>query len=138
PSSDLLGVMDEPCAQGFGAGAVAPVGVENLAESAAQRAARLAAEREQGIERGAGGGLRGLRGEAVEQLKLERGCKIENVVADRDAAACGAAGWGEHAERQVLDREVGVPVRRGDPGAPLRSVSLVDHGQTIRFGGPRA
>src|SRR5262245_42282931 len=72
----ILGAMDESRAQDFDAGAVAPVSVENLAEAAAQRAPRLAAEREQRIERRPGGGPRRLRGKTVEQLKLERRSEI--------------------------------------------------------------
>jgi hypothetical protein len=31
-----------------------------------------------------------------------------------------------------------MPIRGSDPGAPLRGMSLVDHGPTIGFGYPRA
>ena len=70
---------------------------------------------------------RALRGSRRRTARLERRGEIEDLVADRDAAAGRAAGRREHAERQVLDREVGVPVGRGDPAcAPSGRRSVVE------------
>ena len=105
------GVVQEPRALALDAGAVLAVGVEHVAHALPQCHARLAAEREQRIERRAGRGLRRLLGGAVEQAEFERRGEVEDVVPDRNAAAGGAARRCEHAERQVLDREVGMRVR---------------------------
>ena len=120
--------MKNPRAQAFDPCAVAAVGIENLADALPQRHARFAAEREQRVERRARRRLRRLGGSAVEQAELERGREIEDLVADRDAAARRASRRREHAERQVLDREVGMIVGRGDPAAPPRPMGVVDHG----------
>ena len=119
--------MNEPGAQGFDAGPVAAVGVEDLADPMPQGEPRLAAEREQRVQGRAGRGLRGLCGAAVEQAEFQRRGKVEDVIADRDAAARAAARRREHAQRQVLDREVDVMVRRGDPTAPPGCMGLIDH-----------
>src|SRR5262249_26221792 len=114
----ILGAVEEARPQRFDLGALAAIGVEKVAETAAERDARLAAEREQRVERRAAGSLGGSRGEPVEQAELERRGEVEGVVPDRDAATGSAARRGEHTERQVLDREVGVLIGRGDPAAP--------------------
>ena len=62
----ILGAMKQARAQRFDPGAIAAIGVENLAYAAPQRAARLAPECEQRIERRAGSSLGALRREAVE------------------------------------------------------------------------
>ncbi len=110
------------------------MGVEDLADAPAQGDARLAAEREQRVERGAGGGARGVGGEAGEQPELERRREVEDLVTDGDAAARRSAGRSEHAERQVLDREVGMPLGRGHPAAAARLVRVVDHEGVLRCG----
>jgi hypothetical protein len=112
--------VNEARPQRFDLGALPAIGIENVAEAAAERNARLAAEREQRVERRAASGLRGSRGEPIEQAKLERGGEVENLVADRDAAAGSASRRREHAQRQVLDRKVDVLIGRGDPAAPRR------------------
>jgi hypothetical protein len=126
--SAVLGSMKNPGALRLDPATVAALGVENLAEALPQRHARFAAEREQRVERRSRRRLRRLGGSAVEQAELERGREIEDLVADCDAAAGRASRRREHAERQVLDREVGVVVCRGDPAAPPRPMGVVDHG----------
>jgi len=64
--------VNEARPQRFDLGALPAIGIENVAEAAAERNARLAAEREQRVERRAASGLRGSRGEPIEQAKLER------------------------------------------------------------------
>src|SRR5262245_48454809 len=86
----VLGAVNEARPQRFDLGAVPAVGVENVAEAAAERDARLAAEREQRVERRAASGLGGSRGESIEQAELERGGEVEDLVPDRDAAAGSA------------------------------------------------
>ena len=108
-------------------GAIRAVGIENLADPPPQGEPRLTAEREQRVERRAGRGLRGFARQALEQPEFECGGEIEDVVADGDAAARDAAGRREHAERQVLDRKVGVMVRRGDPASPPWRMGIIDH-----------
>jgi len=76
--------------------------------------------------------LRGLRGKAAEEAKLQRRREIEDFVPDRDTAARSAARRREHAKRQVLDREFGMLVRRGDPAASLGAVRIIDHVKTAR------
>ncbi len=126
------GAVEEPGAQTLDPVAVLTVGIENLREAMAQRHAGLASEREQRVQRRAGSGLRGLRGKAGEEAELQRRREIEDVVADGDAAARRAARRREHAERQVLDREVGMLVRRDDPAASLGAVRGIDHVRTVR------
>src|SRR5262249_42458229 len=95
----LRGAVKEPRAQRFDPGA-------------------LAAEREQRIERCAGGTLSGAGGQAFEQAEFEPRGKIEDLIPDGDATAGGATRHAKYADRQVLDRKVGVPVGGGDPTAP--------------------
>src|SRR5262247_2557372 len=114
----IVGAVNEARPQRFDLGALASIGIENVAEAVAERGAGLAAEREQRVERRAASGLGGARRHPIEQAELERRREIEDVVPDRDAAAGSAAWRGEHAERQVLDRKVGVLMGRGDPAAP--------------------
>ncbi len=121
------GAVQQPGPGGFSAGAVRAIGIEQLADTAAQGHARFGTEREQRIERGTGRGLRGGGRCAGEQAEFDRGGEIENLVADRDAAARRAALRAEYAKRQVLDREVGMLVRRSDPAAPARRMGFVDH-----------
>jgi hypothetical protein len=113
----ILGAVKDARLQRFDLGALAAISVENVAEPATERGARLAAEREQRVERRAASGLGGSRGEPVEQAEFERRGEIEDVVPDRNAAAGSAARRDEHAEGQVLDRKVGVLIGRGDPAA---------------------
>jgi len=114
----ILGAVKDARPQRFDLGALAAIGVENVAEPATERGARLAAEREQRVERCAASGLGGSRGEPLEQAELERRGEVEDVVPNRNAAAGGAARRCEHAERQVLNRKVGMLIGRGDPAAP--------------------
>src|SRR5262249_49332587 len=114
----IRGAVEEPRTQRFDLGALAAIGVENLTDAPAQRDARLAAEREQRVERPAGSGLGGARRQAFEQAEFECRGEIEDLIADGEAAAGGATRHAEYAERQVLDRKVGVPIGRGDPTAP--------------------
>src|SRR5262249_2649848 len=114
----ILGAVKEARPPRFDLGAIAAIGIENVAETAAERGARLAAEREQRVERRAVSGLGGYRRQPLEQAERERCGEVEDVVPDRHAAAGGAARRGEHAQRQVLDRKVGVLIGRGDPTAP--------------------
>ena len=62
----ILGAVKEPRAQGLDARSLAAIGGENLAYAAPQRAAGLAPERKQRVERRAGCSLDGLRRESVE------------------------------------------------------------------------
>ena len=116
----IVGAVNEARPQRFDLGAIPAIGVENVAEAAAERDARLAAEREQRVEGCAASGLGGPRGESIEQAELERGGEVEDLVPDRDAAAGSALRRREDAQRQVLDRKVGVLIGRGDPAAPRR------------------
>jgi hypothetical protein len=115
-----IGAVNEPRAQRLVTGAVRPIGIEYLAKPTPQRKPCVAAKREYRIQRRAGRGPRGVRSKTVEQSEFERRGEIEDVVPDGDAAAGRAIGWREHAERQVLDRKVGVMVRRGNPASPPR------------------
>src|SRR5215470_19532475 len=92
-----------------------------------QGQARVPAEREQRVERRAGRGPRRLGGKALEQAELEGRGKIEDLLANRDAAAGAAARRSKHPERQVLDREIGVGVGGADPAPSLRGMGMVDH-----------
>jgi hypothetical protein len=116
----IVGAVNEARPQRFDLGAIPAIGVENVAEAAAERNARLAAEREQRVEGRAASGLGGPPGEPIEQAELERGGEVEDLVPDRDAAAGSAFRRREYAQRQVLDRKVGVLIGRGDPAAPRR------------------
>ena len=113
-----IGAMNEARAQRLVTGMVRAVGVENLADPAPQGEPRVAAEREQRVECRAGCRARGFRSGAIEQPEFKCRGEIEDVVADGDAAARACAARREHAERQVLDRKVGVLVRRSDPASP--------------------
>jgi len=62
----IVGAVNEPRSQRFDLGALSAIGVENVAEAAAERDARLAAEREQRVERRAASGLGGPTGEPIE------------------------------------------------------------------------
>src|SRR5215472_10050165 len=95
----IVGAMNDARPQRFDLGALAAIGIENVAETAAERDASLAAEREQRIERRATSGLGGARRYPIEQAEFERRGEIEDIVPDRDAAAGDAARRGEHAER---------------------------------------
>src|SRR5262249_56214954 len=86
------------------------------------------AEGEERVEGRATSGLGGARRYPIEQAEFERRGEIEDIVPDRDAAAGDAARRGEHAERQVLDRKVGVLMGRGEPAAPRGGMGLVDPG----------
>src|SRR5262249_32162565 len=66
----ILGVMKDAWPQRFDLGALAAIGIENVAETAAEREACLAAECEQRVERRAAGGLGSSRGEPVEQGRV--------------------------------------------------------------------
>ena len=86
----IRGAVKEARTQRFDPGALAAIGIENLADAPAQRDARLAAEREQRVERPAGSGLGGARRQAFEQAEFERRGEIEDLIADGDSAAGGA------------------------------------------------
>jgi hypothetical protein len=106
-------------------------------ERGAQRPARPRAEREEGVERH----RRGRPGGEPRLVRQQRrrGAEVEDHVPDRHAAARRAAPRrGEHAERQVLDREVGMSVGGVDPAPQRRVVGRV-HGHRFPvklFGSP--
>jgi hypothetical protein len=86
------------------------------------------AAREQRIERRAGRGFCGVARLAGKQPGFECGGDVEDIVADRDAAARCAPCGAEHPERQVLHREFAVLVGRGDPAARCRIMRFVERG----------
>ncbi len=63
-----------------------------------------------------------------QQARGVRRGEVEDVVADRDAGPARPAGRREHAERQVLDREVRVPVGPRHAAADARVVGVVEIG----------
>lgn len=65
----------------------------------------------------------------VEQRGQEVGDspQVENVVADRDAGSRIRASWRENAERQVLDRKVGMFLGTFDPAGAGRIMRLINH-----------
>ncbi len=130
------GAEQQPLADGLEPRAVGTAGVQQLRDRLPQRAPRPGAEREQRIERIAARGLGGEPGVALEQARLGGGSEVENLVPDRDAAARALARRAEHAERQVLDREIRVRIGRGDPTAPRRGVRVVGHAPRNIFGSP--
>ena len=115
-----IGAVNEARAQRLVTAAVRSIGIEYLAKPTPQRKPRVAPKRKYRIQLRAGRGPRGVGSETVEQSEFERRGEIKDVVPDGDAATGRAAGWREHAEREVLDREVGMMVRRGNPASPPR------------------
>ncbi len=92
----------------------------------AQRRAGPRAECQEGIEgRPRAEMARRLR-LVVEQPGIVQRTEVEDVVPDRDPAPGRARKRAEHAERQVLDWEVGVSVAARHPGAERRVVGVVE------------
>ena len=89
--------------------------LQQRADRVAQRLARAFAECQEAVQRGPDAEIAGGLGLVVEQLGFVQRAQVEDLVADRDAAAGRAGERAEHAEGQVLDREIRVAVGRGDP-----------------------
>ncbi len=111
---------------------------EQLGHAAPQRQPRDRAETEQRIERRAGSSFGcDLRG-PFEQPACGERAQIEDEVADGDSAASLRARR-ENAERQILDREIGMAGRALDPAGALQIVRRVDlrgHRGNSAFGKP--
>jgi len=101
--------------------------IENLAEALAQGAARTGAQREKRIEAASRSGAGRLFGETGKEAGFERGAEIQNLVADGDPAAPRPVQRAKDAERQILDREIGMAVAGLDPAQPVRIMRLVDY-----------
>ena len=86
-------------------------------QALAQGNAGTAAEGEEGVQRAATGGFDCCAGFTVEQPGRQHRVQIENGLADGNAAAALAAGAAEDPQRQVLQREVAMPVGVLDPTA---------------------
>jgi hypothetical protein len=63
----------------------------------------------------------------VEQPGLGQPTQVENAVADRDPDARLLAAGREHAQRQILNREVGMAIGAVDPAGPRGVVGFVGH-----------
>ena len=104
------GAVQQPVGERLGP--AAGPSVASSAKTCRRKARRgSGAERHQRVQRAARGGRGGALRLAREQPGIERGAQVEDHVADRDAAARafvghGAAARAEHAERQVLQREL--------------------------------
>lgn len=84
-------------------------------QALAQCHARATAQFEKGVQLATGGRLDGATGVTVE--RIDRGVQVQDRVANRHASArCGAVD-AEHAQRQVLQRKIGVTIRGGHPAA---------------------
>ena len=88
--------------------------------------ARILAAGHQRVQRCAGGRFGRARRLPGKQPRLQSGPQVEDVVADRNPAARRAAGWAEHARREVLDREFWMILSRGDPARAPRIMGFVD------------
>ena len=109
------------------------VGVQQCEQRPAQRAAWDRPQRQQRVKRRADRGFGGAQRVALEQV--ERGAEIDDLVADRDPAAWRAA-VGENAERQVLQRKLGMPIGAGDTAGGGGGVGLVEDHMSCAFGKP--
>lgn len=97
-------------AEGLQAGLGGAACGEQLLQLAAQGAAGVGAEGEEGVEVFAGGDAGGFGGLTVEQAGGAGDLQVEDVRADGDAATRGAAGRAEDAQRQVLQGKSGWPL----------------------------
>ena len=128
----IAGAMKEPVGERLGLGPPGAVGGKQREDLLAQRAARRGAQRHQRVEAARRRPPRPRSRPAREQPGVVRRAQVENLVADRDAAARprirhGATGRAEHPEGQVLQRKLGVPVGRGDPALARAIMGFVDH-----------
>ena len=131
----LGGRVQQPRGKGFELGALGAVGGQEGGEPFAQHGARPGAERHQRVQRRPRCRLGRLPGIARKQPRFECRAEIEDHVADRDPAARRAACRAEDAERQILYRKLGMPIRRGNPTAAPRIMGLVDpahHSSVVR------
>ena len=104
------------------------VGAQQVEQRVAQRAPGRAAQRKEVVQHAAAAGARRVQGQALQRGGLTQRRQVQDLVANRHAAAKGfaAAGAAEYAERQVLDREIGAGlVGRGQPAARLAVVGAV-------------
>ena len=111
--------------------------IEQGGKRGAKRDACRAAERHEAVECRAGGRFRRIARGAGEYLRRAARGEIEDRVPDGDPAARAAARWAEHAEGQVLDREIGMSVGGGDPAPLFGVVRRVGH-HASSCGGKRA
>ncbi len=98
---------------------------QQRADRLAQRPARSRAQRQEGVERSPGADLAGGLRLALEQARVVERAQIEDHVPDRDAAPWRPGERAEHAQGQVLDREIRVAVGRGYPGAQAGVVGVI-------------
>ena len=112
------------------------VGIEQREDRVAQgRPVRAPAGHER-IERRFGAGASRVLRRARDQAGVRTGGHVENQAADRhaDARRVAASAPGEHAEGQVLDRELVAGLGRGGhPAQRVRVVRMVDHGGAAVF-----
>ena len=101
---------------------------QQLGETLAQRTTRLAAKGEECIETGTGGRLRCTLSLAGEEATRDRRAEIEDMVTDGDTAARSIRAATEDAEREILNREIGMSVRRCHEAPTRRVMSFVHDG----------
>ena len=100
---------------------------DSSAESApAQCEARILAGGHQRVQSCSGRGFCCARCLPGKQPRLQSGLQVEDLVPDRNPAARRAPGRAEHPKREVLDRELGMALSRGDPAGAPRVMRFVD------------
>ena len=102
---------------GFDLAAQSAAFAEQFQQAFTQRHTRLAAQCEERIQLAATGRFGGVFCRTVEQPGIECHLKIKNMLADGHAAAWRRTLRAEHAQRQVLQREISMAVGRSDPAA---------------------
>ncbi len=98
---------------------------KHVREPAAQFDPRISPERHECVERRARRGPRGFFSLACEETCLDRSLQVEDLVADRDAAARIFVRRREHAERQVLYGKRFVAIGGTDPALTVDVVCFV-------------
>jgi hypothetical protein len=99
---------------------------QQLGETPAQRTTRLAAKGEECIETGTGGRLRCTLSLAGKEATRNRSGEIEDLVTDGDAAPRSIRAATEHAERKILNREIGMSVRGGHETPARQIMGFID------------
>ena len=90
---------------------------QQFQQALAQGDTGAATQGEEGVERAAASGFDSRAGFAVEQAGSQYGVQIENGITDGDTATALPTGAAEDPQRQVLQREVAMPVGVLDPTA---------------------
>jgi hypothetical protein len=127
------GVMRKPAGNGADFPRIGSVGIQDVADPPTQRLPRGGTGFQQRVQVAPARRLGRLARGTGEQACFQGRADVEDLIADRDAAACRTALEAEHAERQVLDGKHRMAVGGRDPTGPAGGMSIVDHAPSPLF-----